>query len=67
MYGCVVRLAGWWTIPSVALAAFAATTVESLIGATAQGRFGWLTNEVVNFINTLIGAIVGIALVAIAR
>lgn len=42
-------------------AAFIATNVESLIGASAQGRFGWLTNEVVNFINTLIGAIVAVA------
>ena len=39
-----------------------ATTIVSLIGATMQG--GWMTNEVVNFINTLIGAAVGIALAA---
>jgi uncharacterized protein (TIGR00297 family) len=39
------------------VAAFIATTLESVIGATLQSRFAWLTNEVVNGINTLIGAI----------
>jgi uncharacterized membrane protein len=42
------------------LAAFVATNLESVIGATLQTRFGWLTNEVVNILNTLIGAIVAI-------
>jgi len=42
------------------LAAFLATTLESLIGATLQNQFSWLTNELVNIINTGIGA--GIAL-----
>jgi uncharacterized membrane protein len=46
------------------LAAFVATMVESLIGATLQGREGsrWLTNEVVNFFNTLIGAFLAMSL-----
>ncbi|WP_089126294.1 TIGR00297 family protein [Tolypothrix sp. NIES-4075] len=39
------------------LAAFIATNIESLIGATLQSKYTWLTNEVVNIINTLIGAI----------
>ena len=43
--------------------AFIATNVESLIGATLQSKFDWMTNEVVNFINTLIGAIVAVLLV----
>jgi uncharacterized protein (TIGR00297 family) len=42
------------------VAAFVATNLESVIGATLQTRFDWLTNEVVNFLNTLIGAIVAI-------
>jgi len=39
-------------------AAFVATMIESLIGATLQEKtgMGWMTNEVVNFFNTLIGA-----------
>eukprot|EP00578_Thalassiosira_sp_NH16_P010926 CAMPEP_0181124010 /NCGR_PEP_ID=MMETSP1071-20121207/26233_1 /TAXON_ID=35127 /ORGANISM="Thalassiosira sp., Strain NH16" /LENGTH=353 /DNA_ID=CAMNT_0023209247 /DNA_START=754 /DNA_END=1815 /DNA_ORIENTATION=+ len=51
-------------VPSVAgvsvatFAAFFGTTAESLIGATLQEKEGlkWMTNEVVNFFNTLIGA-----------
>ncbi|KYC41180.1 hypothetical protein WA1_03585 [Scytonema hofmannii PCC 7110] len=43
------------------LAAFIATTLESVIGATLQSRFNWLTNELVNIINTLIGAIAAIS------
>jgi uncharacterized protein (TIGR00297 family) len=45
-----------------AIAAFVATTIESLIGATWQSNWSWLTNEMVNIINTLIGAIVAILL-----
>jgi uncharacterized protein (TIGR00297 family) len=39
------------------LAAFLATNVESVLGATLQGKKGmsWMSNEVVNFINTLVG------------
>lgn len=45
-----------------AIAALVATTAESLIGATLQPRFAWLTNEWVNGINTAIGAIVAVLL-----
>ena len=44
------------------VAAFVATTCESWLGAGAQGKVKWLTNEVINFLNTLIGAGVGAAL-----
>lgn len=44
------------------LAAFIATNLESLIGATLQSKWSWLTNEVVNFINTLLGAIIAMGL-----
>ncbi|KAL7535588.1 hypothetical protein ACHAWF_005209, partial [Thalassiosira exigua] len=46
------------------LAAFLATMVESLIGATLQEKegFDWMTNEVVNFFNTLIGAAIAMLL-----
>jgi len=45
-------------------AAFMATNAESLIGATIQGKKGmeWMTNEVVNFFNTVIGAGIAIGL-----
>ncbi|BAY42870.1 hypothetical protein SAMD00079811_04480 [Scytonema sp. HK-05] len=44
------------------VAAFIATNLESVIGATLQSRFDWLTNEVVNIFNTLIGASTAILL-----
>lgn len=44
------------------IAAFVATNLESVIGATLQSRFEWLTNEVVNGINTLVGALVAMGL-----
>ncbi|MDJ0718858.1 MAG: TIGR00297 family protein [Prochloraceae cyanobacterium] len=44
------------------IAAFVATNLESVIGATLQSKLDWMTNEIVNFINTLIGAIVAILL-----
>ena len=49
----------WGIIWSV-IAAFIATNLESVIGATLQTKWTWLTNEIVNFINTLIGAITAI-------
>jgi uncharacterized membrane protein len=49
------------------IAAFIATNIESVIGATVQSKFEWLTNEVVNFFNTLIGAIAAILLASVWR
>jgi len=45
-------------IPVCVIAAFIATNLESVIGATLQTQFEWLTNEIVNIVNTLIGAVV---------
>ena len=47
------------------IAAFIATTIESLIGATLESKFNWLTNDIVNFINTAIGAMVAMSLSAL--
>lgn len=47
------------------LAAFIATNLESVIGATLQSKYTWLTNEVVNIINTFIGAVSAISLALI--
>jgi uncharacterized protein (TIGR00297 family) len=47
------------------IAAFIATNLESVIGATLQSKYIWLTNEVVNIFNTLIGAIAAITLALI--
>ena len=45
-----------------AIAAFIATNLESVIGATVQSKFEWLTNELVNVFNTIIGAIVAMSI-----
>jgi uncharacterized protein (TIGR00297 family) len=50
--------AAWWILP---LAAFVATTLESLVGATLERR-GLLGNEAVNFLNTLAGALAAFGL-----
>jgi uncharacterized protein (TIGR00297 family) len=44
------------------MAAFIATNLESVIGATLQQRWHWLTNELVNVLNTFIGAITAMLL-----
>ncbi len=44
------------------VAAFIATNLESVIGATLQSRLAWLTNELVNVLNTFIGAVAAIAM-----
>jgi uncharacterized protein (TIGR00297 family) len=51
-----------WGIGLCVIAAFVATNIESVIGATLQSRWSWLTNEVVNIINTLIGALLAMGL-----
>jgi uncharacterized protein (TIGR00297 family) len=42
------------------IAAFIATNLESVIGATLQNQWEWLTNELVNVINTILGALFAI-------
>eukprot|EP00542_Grammatophora_oceanica_P018043 CAMPEP_0194048076 /NCGR_PEP_ID=MMETSP0009_2-20130614/26706_1 /TAXON_ID=210454 /ORGANISM="Grammatophora oceanica, Strain CCMP 410" /LENGTH=224 /DNA_ID=CAMNT_0038693879 /DNA_START=482 /DNA_END=1156 /DNA_ORIENTATION=+ len=59
LYGYATGLISSWNGVGIStIAAFLATNAESLIGATMQGKSGldWMTNEVVNFINTVIGA-----------
>lgn len=57
-YGWAVGLINGPSIAIATVAAFIACNVESLIGATLQEKKGleWMSNEVVNFINTLVGA-----------
>jgi uncharacterized protein (TIGR00297 family) len=49
----------WALVSAVALLA---TLLESLIGATLQRRWRWLSNELVNGLQTLIAALLAIAL-----
>jgi uncharacterized protein (TIGR00297 family) len=62
LVGWGVGLINFWGIFWCILAAFIATNIESLIGATLQSRLAWLTNEIVNIINTTIGAIAAVLL-----
>jgi uncharacterized protein (TIGR00297 family) len=64
LYGASIGLIkGPTAIAISTVAAFLATNIESLLGATLQGKEGleWITNEVINFFNTLIGAAIAIA------
>lgn len=58
LYGWAVGLISGPSVVVATIAAFVACNVESLIGATLQEKkgFEWMSNEVVNFINTLVGA-----------
>jgi len=47
------------------VAALIATTIESYIGAVFQDDVPWLSNELVNLINTIIGAAAGVLLYSI--
>ena len=53
-------IAGWRAWLLVSAIGLVATLLESLIGATLQRRWSWLTNELVNGLQTLLAA--GLAL-----
>ncbi|MCT0198229.1 DUF92 domain-containing protein [Synechococcus sp. CS-1325] len=57
--GVLSSAAAWWLVTLVGLVA---TLLESLIGATLQPRLAWLSNELVNGLQTLIAALLAIAL-----
>ena len=58
--GVGLDLIGSEQVIACLIAAFIANFAESYIGATAQDKVPWLTNELVNLINTSIGAAVTI-------
>jgi uncharacterized membrane protein len=62
--GAAVGLFPWLGAVLVAVAAFVGTTVESVLGATVETD-GLLDNEAMNFLNTLIGALVALGLAAL--
>lgn len=62
--GAAVELYPWACVLPVAGAAFIGTTFESVVGATLEQR-RLLDNEALNFLNTLVGALAGIALAAL--
>ena len=65
LYALAVGLIGLPGLVPCLLATVIGTTAESLIGASAQDNFKWLTNELVNFIMTVIGAAAGVSLAAL--
>jgi len=67
VYAVLCGLIGPSALAPCLLAAVVGTTVESLIGASAQDRFKLLTNELVNFIMTVVGAAAGIGLAILMK
>jgi len=58
--GALLGLYPWLGVAFVAVAAFVGTTFESLVGAALEKR-NLLDNEALNFLNTLVGALVAAA------
>jgi uncharacterized protein (TIGR00297 family) len=48
----------------VTAAAFVSNVMESVVGASAQGRVAWLTNDVVNVLQICAAAALAVALAA---
>ncbi len=65
VFGWTVELIDPVGIVICVIAAFIGTSLESVIGATLQPKYVWMTNEVVNAINTVLGASAAI-LIALA-
>jgi uncharacterized protein (TIGR00297 family) len=55
----------WQGVVAGVLASTCATTIESFIGAVFQDRIPWLSNELVNMIMTLIGALLAMMFYAL--
>lgn len=62
-------LPGWPEVVLVTAVGLLATLLESVIGATLQSRLGWLSNELVNALQTVLAALlaIGVGLVAASR
>jgi uncharacterized protein (TIGR00297 family) len=58
--GALLGLYPWTGVAAVAVAAFVGTTFESVVGAALEKR-NLLDNEALNFLNTLVGALVAAA------
>jgi uncharacterized protein (TIGR00297 family) len=58
-------IAGWPTAALVVSVGLVATLIESLIGASLQHRWFWLSNEVVNGVQTLLAALLAMGLVLV--
>jgi uncharacterized protein (TIGR00297 family) len=63
LLGVIVGWRAWLLVSAIGLGA---TLLESLIGATLQRRWAWLTNELVNALQTLLAAGLALGWVALA-
>jgi uncharacterized protein (TIGR00297 family) len=59
----LIQGSGTWLL--VGAVALIATLAESVIGATLQSRWRWLSNEVVNGVQTLLAALLALAAVGL--
>ena len=59
----LIQGSGTWLL--VGAVALLATLAESVIGATLQSRWSWLSNEVVNGVQTLLAALLALAAVGL--
>ena len=62
--GWAVGLLFWPLVPLVAAAGLLGSLAESVIGTVAERR-GWLDNDLLNAVNTAIGAVIGVVSVRI--
>jgi len=60
--GLIQGTGTWLLVGAVALLA---TLAESVIGATLQSRWSWLSNELVNGVQTLLAALLALAAVGL--
>jgi uncharacterized protein (TIGR00297 family) len=63
--GATLHLAPAWTIPAIAGSAVLGSAVESVMGATLEGP-GIVNNDVLNFLNTAIAALIAVLLTGAA-
>ncbi len=63
--GAVLGLYGWTAAALVALAGLLGSLAESVIGTVAEKK-GWLDNNLLNALNTAIGAVIVVLLVGVA-
>lgn len=65
--GSLVGVLPWWLwLGCCWLGSVAATTVESWMGVVIQPRFDWMTNELINGIQTTLAALFALILAALA-
>ena len=60
-------IGSWWALGLVTAIGLVATLLESLIGATLQRRWSWMSNELVNGLQTLIAALLALGMAGLLQ